>query len=149
MIFPDGFSYNDICSCPKPDDVLWTPARADGTTYYETINQDSRGRIDPFFGILYNYYKYVENKDMTQEKYKYLAYAYETRMPEGASDDYSALYARIRILIIQMANQPNLRLMRHFTIALLAVPFYRTVLAQLSRMMFQDALLSIPSTLPI
>ena len=25
---------------------------------------------------------------MTQEKYKYLAYAYETRMPEFVSDDY-------------------------------------------------------------
>ena len=47
-----------------------------------------RGRIDAFYSVLYNYYKYIEQRDMTQEKYKYLAYAYETRMPEVAGKDY-------------------------------------------------------------
>ena len=50
--------------------------------------QTGRGRIDPFLSVLYNYYKYIEQRDMTQEKYKYLAYAYETRMPEVAGKDY-------------------------------------------------------------
>ncbi|KRE98868.1 hypothetical protein ASG89_28290 [Paenibacillus sp. Soil766] len=72
-------------------DVLWTPARANQSStiqYYDTINADGRGRIDAYFSVLYNYYKYIENRDMTQEKYKYLAYAYETRMPEVAGKDY-------------------------------------------------------------
>ena len=44
-------------------DVLWTPAWAnqDSTIqYYDTINADGRGRIDAFFSVLYNYYKYIE-----------------------------------------------------------------------------------------
>lgn len=72
-------------------DVLWTPARANQSStiiYYDTINADGRGRIDAFYSVLYNYYKYIENRDMTGEKYKYLAYAYETRMPEVAFKDY-------------------------------------------------------------
>jgi hypothetical protein len=72
-------------------DVLWTPASAEGSAvYYDAINSFDRGRIDTGFGILYNYYRYIENRDMTQEKYKYLAYVYETRLPEGASDDFPA-----------------------------------------------------------
>lgn len=90
-------------------DVLWTPARSDGASYYETINQDNRGRIDPFLGILYNYYRYTENRDMTQEKYKYLAYAYETRMPEGASDDFPAsgtlLFTPNAAMSVGLSNQ--------------------------------------------
>jgi hypothetical protein len=72
-------------------DVLWTPAWANQSStipYFDTINADGRGRIDAYLSVLYNYYKYVEKKDMTQEKYKYLAYAYETRMPELAQKDY-------------------------------------------------------------
>ena len=72
-------------------DVLWTPAWANQASthqYYDSINADGRGRIDPFLSVLYNYYKYIEQRDMTQEKYKYLAYAYETRMPEVAGKDY-------------------------------------------------------------
>lgn len=72
-------------------DVLWTPAQANQSSsivYYDTINADGRGRIDAFYSALYNYYKYIENKDMTTEKYKYLAYAYETRIPEVAYKDY-------------------------------------------------------------
>ncbi|MCO7127909.1 hypothetical protein NIE88_19400 [Sporolactobacillus shoreicorticis] len=70
-------------------DVLWTPADS-GNGYYTAINSSGRGRIDPFLGILYNYYKYIEKQDMTQEKYKYLATAYEQHMPEGTSNDFPA-----------------------------------------------------------
>ena len=71
-------------------DVLWTPVWVGGTQYFETINLANKGRIDPYCGILYNYYKYIEKKDMKQEEYKYLAEAYEARMPEGVSDDFLA-----------------------------------------------------------
>lgn len=72
-------------------DVLWTPAWANQsstTQYFDTVNADGRGRIDPYLSVLYNYYKYIEKRDMTSEKYKILAYAYETRMPELAQKDY-------------------------------------------------------------
>ena len=71
--------------------VLWTPAWANQSStiqYFDTINADGRGRIDAFYSVLYNYYKYIQQVDMSQEKYKYLAYAYETRMPEVAPKDY-------------------------------------------------------------
>jgi hypothetical protein len=64
-------------------DVLWTPA------VFSSINSDGRGRINHFLSILYNYYKYVQKADMTLEKYKYLAYAYETRMPEVSNADWN------------------------------------------------------------
>ena len=79
-------------------DVLWTPAWANQNRtiqYYDTINADGRGRIDAFYSVLYNYYKYIEQRDMTQEKYKYLAYAYETRMPEVAGKDYPLCNAAV------------------------------------------------------
>jgi hypothetical protein len=76
-------------------DVLWTPAWSSGISprnYYDIIidgtSPNERGRIDRLTSVLYNYYKYIENRDMRQEKYKYLAYAYETRMPQVAPKDY-------------------------------------------------------------
>ncbi|MCR2804417.1 LamG-like jellyroll fold domain-containing protein [Paenibacillus soyae] len=72
-------------------DVPWTPAVANQSyagQIFDKINPDQRGRIDGFNSVLYNYYKYIEGRDMTQEKFKYLAYAYETRMPEVAGKDY-------------------------------------------------------------
>ncbi|MGM0881101.1 MAG: LamG-like jellyroll fold domain-containing protein [Bacillota bacterium] len=73
-------------------DVLWTPAWANQSStsqYFDKITTwGDRGRIDAFNSVLYNYYKYIEQRDMTQEKYKYLAYAYETKMPEVAGKDY-------------------------------------------------------------
>ncbi|XEC93009.1 CBM35 domain-containing protein [Paenibacillus tarimensis] len=73
-------------------EVLWTPAWANENSniqYFEKIiSWPGRGRFDPYLSVLYNYYKYIEGRDMTQEKYKYLAYAYETRMPEVALKDY-------------------------------------------------------------
>ena len=79
--------------------------------YYDTINADCRGRIDPFFSVLYNYYKYIEQRDMTQEKYKYLAYAYETRMPEVAGKDYplaTLLYTPDAAKTVGLSNQITL-----------------------------------------
>jgi hypothetical protein len=73
-------------------DVLWTPAVVNqsyaGQVYEINNSWGERGRFDGFFSVLYNYYKYIESRDMTQEKYKYLAYAFETRMPEVAGKDY-------------------------------------------------------------
>ncbi|QYR22777.1 fibronectin type III domain-containing protein [Paenibacillus sp. sptzw28] len=96
-------------------DVLWTPAYSDGTTsgsaHYDAINADGRGRIDSYFNVLYNYYKYIEGRDMTQEKYKYLAYAYETRMPEVAAKDYplaTLLYTPDAAKTVGLSNQITL-----------------------------------------
>ncbi|KRF41857.1 LamG-like jellyroll fold domain-containing protein [Paenibacillus sp. Soil787] len=96
-------------------DVLWTPAYSDGYTtgaaHYDQINADGRGRIDAFYSVLYNYYKYIEQRDMTQEKYKYLAYAYETRMPEVAGKDYPLamlLYTPDAAKTVGLSNQNNL-----------------------------------------
>ncbi|MFS0724172.1 LamG-like jellyroll fold domain-containing protein [Paenibacillus sp. 1P07SE] len=73
-------------------DVPWTPAVANqsytGQIFDKNNSAGERGRIDAFYSVLYNYYKYIEGQDMTQEKFKYLAYAYETRMPEVAGKDY-------------------------------------------------------------
>ncbi|KRE32653.1 LamG-like jellyroll fold domain-containing protein [Paenibacillus sp. Soil522] len=92
-------------------DVLWTPAGHWPNSYYETINADGRGRIDAFYSVLYNYYKYIEQRDMTQEKYKYLAYAYETRMPEVAPKDYPLamlLYTPDAAKTVGLSNQITL-----------------------------------------
>ncbi|MGG4146695.1 Ig-like domain-containing protein, partial [Paenibacillus algorifonticola] len=96
-------------------DVLWTPAYSDGYTagaaYYDKINSDGRGRIDPYLSVLYNYYKYMEQRDMTQEKYKYLAYAYETGMPEVAAKDYplaTLLYTPDAAQTVGLSNQITL-----------------------------------------
>lgn len=92
-------------------DVLWTPAWANQSStiqYYNTINADYRGRIDAYFSVLYNYYKYIEQRDMTGEKYKYLAYAYETRMPEVAGKDYplaTLLYTPDAAKTVGLSNQ--------------------------------------------
>ena len=69
------------------DRLAWANQASD-IQYENSINADYRGRIDPYLSVLYNYYKYIEGRDMTHEKYKYLAYAYETRMPEVAGKDY-------------------------------------------------------------
>lgn len=89
-------------------DALWTPASIGGTSFYDTINADGRGRIDAFYSILYNYYKYIEQQDMTGEKYKYLAYAYETRMPEVAPKDFPLamlLYTPDAAKTVGLSNQ--------------------------------------------
>jgi hypothetical protein len=55
-----------------------------------TIVLAGRGRIDPFLGILYNYYKYDQKVNMNDDKYRPLTQAYEAQMPEGTSPDYPA-----------------------------------------------------------
>ena len=80
--------------------------------YYDSINADGRGRIDSYLSVLYNYYKYIEQRDMTQEKYKYLAYAYETRMPEVAGKDYplaTLLYTPDAAKNVGLSNQNHFR----------------------------------------
>ncbi|UUZ80354.1 fibronectin type III domain-containing protein [Paenibacillus sp. P26] len=95
-------------------DELWTPAWANQSSsiqYYETINAGGRGRIDAFYSVLYNYYKYIQKVDMTQEKYKYLAYVYETRMPEVAGKDYPLamlLYTPDAAKSVGLSNQITL-----------------------------------------
>jgi fibronectin type 3 domain-containing protein len=65
-------------------DVIFTPCNP---WSFSKINGGDR--IDAqFLALLYNYYKYIEKQDMTQEKYKYLAYAVETRAPLFANKDY-------------------------------------------------------------
>ncbi|WP_261301642.1 LamG-like jellyroll fold domain-containing protein [Paenibacillus andongensis] len=95
-------------------DELWTPAwanQASDIQYYETINSGGRGRIDAFYSVLYDYYKYIQHVDMTQEKYKYLAYVYETRMPEVAGKDYPLamlLYTPDAAKSVGLSNQITL-----------------------------------------
>ncbi|MGN1097595.1 MAG: stalk domain-containing protein, partial [Clostridia bacterium] len=81
----DGATY--LLKYHMGEDVIWTPTVQDGYTYTK-INADGRGRIEPLFGTLYNYYKYIEKQDMTEERFKYIAEAYESNMPEPTSDDY-------------------------------------------------------------
>ncbi|MBW5448850.1 hypothetical protein GE107_22675 [Cohnella sp. CFH 77786] len=65
-------------------DVLFTPCNP-----WSFTKINGGDRIDAqFLALLYNYYKYIEHQDMTQEKYKYLAYAVETRAPLFANKDY-------------------------------------------------------------
>lgn len=73
----------------KGENVLWTPADSSRGIYTQ-INPAGRGRIDPFLGILYNYYKYEQKVNMNDDKYRPLTQAYEARMPEGTSPDYPA-----------------------------------------------------------
>ena len=57
---------------------------------YESPSTSDRGRIDPGIGIVYSYYRYIEQKsDMdTNENSKYLAQAFTKIYPEGASQDF-------------------------------------------------------------
>lgn len=73
----------------KGEDVIWTPADSSRGIYTQ-INPTSRGRIDPFLGILYNYYKYDQKVNMNDSRYQPLTQAYEAQMPEGTSFDYPA-----------------------------------------------------------
>ncbi|MDQ0116799.1 LamG-like jellyroll fold domain-containing protein [Paenibacillus harenae] len=96
-------------------DVLWTPAVANqsysGQIFDKIQTWGDRGRIDAFYSVLYNYYKYIEGQDMNQEKFKYLAYAYETRMPEVAGKDYplaTLLYTPDAAIADGMSNKITL-----------------------------------------
>ncbi|MGM9550824.1 MAG: stalk domain-containing protein [Clostridia bacterium] len=85
--FLEGYSY--LVRYHMGEDVLWTPTVQDGYTYTK-INEDGRGRIEALAGAVYNYYKYIEKQNMTEDRFKYLASVYESNMPEPTSDDYPA-----------------------------------------------------------
>lgn len=78
-------------------EVTWIPADSGVSTsspngIYKSINgYPWKGNLSNYFGIVYNYYKYTAKADMSQEKYRYVADAYESIMPEGASGDFIGL----------------------------------------------------------
>lgn len=78
-------------------EVTWIPADSGVSSsspngIYKSINgYPWKGNLSNYYGIVYNYYKYIAKADMSQEKYRYVADAYESIMPEGASGDFIAL----------------------------------------------------------
>lgn len=78
-------------------EVTWIPADSGVSTsspngIYKSINgYPWKGNLSNYYGIVYNYYKYIAKADMSQEKYRYVADAYESIMPEGASGDFIGL----------------------------------------------------------
>lgn len=75
------------------NDVTYIPAYASQTStgqIYSSPTTFDRGRIDPGLGIVYSYYRYIEQKrDMdTNENSKYLAQAFTKIYPEGQSQDF-------------------------------------------------------------
>lgn len=78
-------------------EVTWIPADSGVSSsspngIYKSINgYPWKGNLSNYYGIVYNYYKYIAKADMNQEKYRYVADAYESIMPEGASGDFIAL----------------------------------------------------------
>jgi len=70
----------------------WTPANAGSYgVFYQPNCEGNRGRLQEVGGVLYNYYKYVEHQDMSEEKFAALKRQYESTMPEGTSNDYPLL----------------------------------------------------------
>ena len=78
-------------------EVTWIPADSGVSSsspngIYKSINgYPWKGNLSNYYGIVYNYYKYIAKADMSQEKYRYVADAYESIMPEGASGDFIGL----------------------------------------------------------
>jgi hypothetical protein len=78
-------------------EVTWVPADSGVSSsspngIYKSINgYPWKGNLSNYYGIVYNYYKYIAKADMSQEKYRYVADAYESIMPEGASGDFIGL----------------------------------------------------------
>lgn len=78
-------------------EVTWIPADSGVSSsspngIYKSINgYPWKGNLSNYYGIVYNYYKYIAGADMSQEKYRYVADAYESIMPEGASGDFIGL----------------------------------------------------------
>ncbi len=78
-------------------EVTWIPADSGVSSsspngIYKFINgYPWKGNLMNYYGIVYNYYKYIAKADMDQEKYRYVAYAYESIMPEGPSGDFIGL----------------------------------------------------------
>ena len=79
-------------------DMLWTPAWANQSStiiYYDTINADGRGRIDAFYSVLYNYYKYIENRDMTAGEVQVFGLCLRNENTGGCGKGLSALHAAV------------------------------------------------------
>ncbi len=76
-------------------DDEWITADSSRGWYREPSEASWRGRINPCLGSLYNYYRYIENQDMTEDKYKDIARAYERYMPEAISSDDFPLAATL------------------------------------------------------
>lgn len=64
-------------------EVTWIPADSGVSSsspngIYKSINgYPWKGNLSNYYGIVYNYYKYIAKADMNQEKYRYVADAYE------------------------------------------------------------------------
>lgn len=74
-------------------EVPWTTADSGKIGIWSSPNMNQTGRFDPYIGLIYNYYKYVKQVDMTQDKYKYLAYCYEYAMPESVDGQQNYISA--------------------------------------------------------
>lgn len=84
---------NYLCKYNLWNDVTYIPSYASQTStgqIYESPTTWDRGKIDPAIGIVYSYYRYIEQRsDMdTNENSKYLAQAFTKIYPEGASRDF-------------------------------------------------------------
>ncbi len=78
--------------------VLWTPAWANQSStiiYYDTINADGRGRIDAFYSVLYNYYKYIENRDMSWGEVQVFGLCLRNENAGGCGKGLSAFHAAV------------------------------------------------------
>ncbi|MNN82074.1 hypothetical protein D3C81_1989660 [compost metagenome] len=82
---------NYLCKYNLGYDVTFIPTYGEknGTIYMAPTTAD-RGTIQNGIGILYSYYKYIENRsDMdTNEDTRYLSEAYSKIYPEGENTDY-------------------------------------------------------------
>jgi fibronectin type 3 domain-containing protein len=84
---------NYLCKYNLWNDVTYIPSYANQTStgqIFESPTTWDRGKIDPAIGIVYSYYKYIEQRsDLdTNENSKYLAQAFAKIYPEGASRDF-------------------------------------------------------------
>ncbi|HBT78145.1 MAG TPA: hypothetical protein DEB39_14750 [Planctomycetaceae bacterium] len=72
-------------------DVTYVPCRVrikDNVYFQKIAYENDRGRIDSYSGILYNHYRYEKTWDRNDERFQYVAQAYETRLPENDSQDF-------------------------------------------------------------
>jgi hypothetical protein len=80
-----------LCRFGLGEPVTYIPcvAKIEAGQIFEKINGES-GRFDPYLGILYNHYKYEKQWDMRDKRIRAVAQVYESRLPEGASEDFLA-----------------------------------------------------------
>ncbi len=71
--------------------VTYVPChvRIKSTEFFKKIAyENDRGRIDSYSGILYNHYRYEKKWSRDDERLRYIAQAYESRLPENDSQDF-------------------------------------------------------------